>query len=94
MWSREELETVIVIEPPEKKASVYTNYNAEINKLRKFAEENPDIKIVRDEGDAIEIELPSNWISIRKPRKLSEEQKNKSVKALAEWREKNKTEKE
>ena len=94
MWSREELETVIVIEPPEKRASVYTNYNAEINKLRKLAEKNPDIKIVRDEGDAIEIELPSNWISIRKPRKLSEEQKNKSVKALAEWREKNKTEKE
>ena len=94
MWSREELETVIVIEPPEKRASVYTNYNSEINKLRKLAEKNPDIKVVRDEGDAIEIELPSNWISIRKPRKLSEEQKNKSVKALAEWREKNKTEKE
>ena len=94
MWSREELETVIVIEPPEKRASVYTNYNAEINKLRKFAEENPDIKIVRDEGDAIEVELLSNWIAIRKPRQISEETKQKNRERLKEWQYKKQAEKE
>lgn len=94
MWSREELETVVVIEPPEKRASVYTNYNAEINKLRKLAEENPEVTLEKDEGDAIEIIVPDSWVKIKPPRKQSEEQRLKSAQRLAEWREKNKTEKE
>ena len=94
MWSREELETVVVIEPPEKRAHIYSNYQSTINHLRKYAEEYPEVTLERDEGDAIEIIVPDSWVKIKPPRKLSEEQRLKSAQRLEEWRKKNKAEKE
>ena len=47
-----------------------------INKVRKLAEENPnEVKIVHTNGDgSIVAVLPLKFVSIRKPRQLSEEQ--------------------
>lgn len=80
MFTKEEIETVIVIEPYEKQASIYTNFYSDINRFKKLAEENECISIKHEDEESIEIELPSKWIKINKPREISEERR----KALSE----------
>ena len=77
MWLKEELETVVVIEPPTKKASVYSNHGTQVKKLRELGQKYIEVEIIRDEGDAIEVEMPSNWVAIRRPKQVSEETRRK-----------------
>lgn len=66
-------DTVISFDNMEKEASYYTlNFNKR-KELLELAEKYPEqVKIVSDNGEAIEALLPKGWIKIQPPRELTD----------------------
>ena len=74
--TRYEQETIINFNAGEQKATVYTKDKAVMRKLDKLAEEFPEIyKQIGQSGTDKTYSMPKSYISYRKPRKLSEEQR-------------------
>lgn len=70
-----ERETLISFNVAERKARVYTHDKRIIRRLDQMAADYPDTyKLIADEGDYKEYELPKKYVSFSKPRKLSPEQ--------------------
>ena len=81
--SRYEQETIINFNVAEKTASVYTRDPAVIRKLDSLVIEYPDtFKCVGETDIDKAYEMPKTAITYRKPRKLSEEQKEAARKRL------------
>ena len=71
-----EKETIINFNNAEKAASYYTLNFHKRKELLEHAEKYPEqVKIVSDNGEAIEASLPKRWIKIRPPRELTDEQR-------------------
>ena len=47
-------------------------------KIRKLAQESPSVDVIADANGALFAHIPVSYLSIRKPRELSEEQKAKA----------------
>ena len=80
---KEEQETVAVIEPITKRATVYSCVPSMVKKLYMMAEHEA-VKIELDNQYGIMVSVPQNWIKIRPPvkRSLTEEQKAASAERL------------
>lgn len=61
-----------------------------VSKVRKLAEEHPDeVQIVADYGNEIVAHIPSKWIKVAPPRKVSDEQKAAAAERFKQmWKEK------
>ena len=74
--TRYEQETIINFNAGEPTATVYTKDKAVMRKLGKLADEFPEIyKQIGLSGTDKIYSMPKSYISYRKPRKLSEEQR-------------------
>ncbi len=85
--SQIEQETVIVVNPATKRASVYSCIPSMVKKLYRYAE-HEDVKIDMDNEYGLTIDVPQNWVKVKPPikRVLSEEQKIASAERLAKMR--------
>ena len=74
--SQIEQETVIVVDPVTKRASVYSCIPSMVKKLYQYAE-HEDVKIDMDNEYGLTIDVPQNWVKIRPPvkRQLTDEQR-------------------
>lgn len=82
--SRYEQETIINYNEAEKIASVFTHNKALRHKLERLAEERPeDCRLIRTtrDGQAVEYEVPKEWMKITPKRIASEAQKEQLRKA-------------
>lgn len=60
----------------DKYATVSFSQGRYVTRIRKLAEEHPDdVKIIRDYGNGILAHIPTRYIKIGAPRKVSEEQR-------------------
>ena len=84
-----EQETILNYNEAENMASVYTHNVALMNKLTKLMEEYPEVKLVRQAYDMLEVEVPKKWIKVSPPKRVSEETKQKMAQRLAEYRKNN-----
>lgn len=82
-FSRPERETVILYSDADDTASIFTRNVALANKLAKMAEEHDEVKVTLDDGYSVEFELPKRLVSIRAPRTLSDEQRERAIAQLA-----------
>ena len=87
--SQIEQETVIVVNPTTKRASVYSCIPSTVKKLYQYAEHD-DVKIDMDNEYGLTIDVPQNWVKVKPPikRVLSEEQKAAMAENLAKARKK------
>lgn len=87
--SQIEQETVIVVDPTKKRASVYSCIPNMVKKLYEYAE-HEDVKIDMDNEYGLTINVPMNWVKIRPPikRVYSEEQRAAIAENLAKARKK------
>lgn len=72
--SLDEQETVINMFPGQVQnyANIYSCIPATMNRLRKLAASDPDcVRIEKEDDIGIFAQVPSSWISIRKPKKMS-----------------------
>ena len=75
-----EKETVINFNNAEQNASCYTLNTHKRQMLLNLAEEYPDdVKIISKRDDMVEVTFPKKWVTIRPPRKLTEEQRVNAV---------------
>ena len=81
-----EMETILNYNEAENMASVYTHNVGLMNKLRGLMEEYPEVKLVRQDYDMLEVEVPKRWIKVSPPKRISEETKMANSKRLAEYR--------
>ena len=81
-----EQETILNYNEAENTASVYTHNVALMNKLRGLMEEYPEVKLIRQAHDMLEVEVPKKWIRVSPPRRISEETKAANSKRLDEYR--------
>lgn len=83
-----EQETVITIDPSEKRAYVYSCIPATMRKLESLSE-HEDVIIELDDDIGFMISCPAKWIKIRPPRKnnMTEEQKAAKAEILKRVRE-------
>lgn len=72
---REELDTSICIDPLTKTATVWSTIPTTVKRLYKLAEEYDDVSIDLDNEFGLGIVVPMNWVKVRPPRKISDEQK-------------------
>lgn len=85
----EEQETNINYNAKDLEANIYTAYPRDISRFKKLVQENPnDVKLVREDEHGITISVPRNWVKVRPPRKMTEEQKIQNALNLQKWREK------
>ena len=85
----EEQETNVNYNAKDLEANVYTAYPRDINRFKKLVQENPnDVKLIREDENGITISVPKNWVKVRPPRKMSEEQKMKNALRLQALRKK------
>lgn len=85
----EEQETIVNVVPKQinEKAFVYTTIPSELKRLWKLHKSNPDdVLIVRDDKYGTEFAIPRRWVTIRKPRAVSEEQRRASAERFAMYR--------
>ena len=84
----EERETIIRYSYADDKAIIFTYDRALRNKLNKLAEENADIKIVKDGDDWMEYEVDKKWIKVSPPRKvnMTDKQRKEAAERLAKSR--------
>ena len=87
--SQIEQETVIVVDPATKRASVYSCVPSMVKKLYKYAE-HEDVKIDMDNEYGLTINVPMNWVKVKPQIKriYSEEQKAAIAENLAKARKK------
>lgn len=80
-----ERETIINFNEAEATASVYTFNRKLQNKLNKLVGANPDIKIIYQDDECIEYEVPKSWIKVSPPRQVNytDEQRAAMVERLA-----------
>ena len=74
-FRKDEIETCINIIPYEKYADVYSNYEPQMKRLKKLAEDDDKVEILRESEDDISVRIPSKYVKIVRPRKVSEEQR-------------------
>lgn len=84
---KSEQETVIVIDPVTKQASLYTCIPSMIKRAQSFVREH-QAELVFEDKYGIEISFPSDWVKISKPRKVNytDEQKEALRNRLASAR--------
>lgn len=81
----EEQETVVNVDYIENVAHVYSCHKPTINRLQKLADSNPDeVSVEFDNRYGMQIAVPVKWITIKPPRKYSEEERKKRGERLAE----------
>jgi len=73
--SRYEQETIITYNNEEKTANVYTYDKSLIRQINSRLSDFPDIKLIRNGEDWAEYSLPKNYIKVRFPRQISDEQR-------------------
>lgn len=80
-----ERETIINFNEAEATASVYTFNRKLQNKLNKLVDANLDIKIIYQDDECIEYEVPKSWIKVSPPRQVNytDEQRAAMVERLA-----------
>lgn len=88
-----EKETVILINNGEKKALISTSQDWMKERFRKMAMEDPENVIITGEDQyTMLVEVPKNYVRIRIPRKMSDEQKAANAERLSKfWRQKKNT---
>lgn len=75
---RQEQETVILFNEEEKEASVYTHNKSLINKLLGLCKKYPEeYKLKTEDEHSKTFKIPKRYITIRQPRTLTQEQKEK-----------------
>lgn len=89
----DEQETTINLFPTQiqQHAEVYSSTPGTIRKLRKLAAENPDEVVIEKEDEiGIFVQVPANWIQIRKPKKMnfSEERREAAAERMRALRSK------
>lgn len=77
-----ERETIINFNEAESTAGIYTHNIALSNKLLKLSQTEPDLRIIRQSNDMLEVEVPKKWIRVSPPKKLSEESRQKMAERL------------
>lgn len=77
MLSNEEKETIIIFNDSEKTASVYTCNKSLKNKLDRFCSEEQEFTIIREDKYSKTYMIPKKCVKIFKPRKFSEEERQK-----------------
>lgn len=85
----DEQETIINIDPAQvsDRCRVYTTLPADIKRMWKLYEENPDeVELVHDDKYGSEFSIPRRWVVIRKPRQVSEEQRLAAAERFAKYR--------
>lgn len=91
--TRWEMETTVNFNAEEGTASLYTRDKAVMRRLDKLVKEFPDIyKLVRETDIDKTYEFPKKYAIPKRPRVLSEEQREKMRERLAKARENNETE--
>ena len=87
--SQIEQETVIVVDPVTKRASVYSCVPNMVKKLYEYAE-HEDVKIDMDNEYGLTINVPMKWVKVKPPvkRVYSEEQRAAMAENLAKARKK------
>ena len=87
--NKAEQETSIVIDPVTKTATLYTCVPTMIKTAYNLAE-NSEVKILSDDQYGIQIELPSRWVKVTRPRKVeyTDEQREAMKVRLSEARKK------
>ena len=79
-----EQETIINLGSGDQQACIYTTDPVVIRRLYKWAEEYPQIELIRDDGYGVDAFVPKEWISYkpRKKRTMTEEQKAANAERL------------
>ena len=77
-----ERETIINFNEAEATAGIYTHNVALSNKLLKLSQTEPKLRIIRQTGDTLEVEVPKKWIRVSPPIKLSEETRQQMAERL------------
>ena len=82
--SRYEQETIITFNTEEKNATLYTRDRKIMKLIDELVSRYPDVYHLDSQTDIDKTyEMPKTVISYRKPRRLSEEQKNKAKERMA-----------
>lgn len=68
-----ERETIINFNEAEATAGIYTHNIALRNKLLKLNQAEPELRIIHQSEDMLEVAVPKKWIRVSPPKKLSEE---------------------
>ena len=83
--SKYEQETIILYNAGEKNAEVYTADKSVMKRLDSLCVEYPDIyKVKKSDSTSKTYSVPKSYISYRKPRKLSSEQRELARKRMIE----------
>jgi len=77
-----ERETIINFNEAEATAGIYTHNIALRNKLLKLSQTEPELRIIRQSEDMLEVDVPKKWIRVSPPKKLSEETRQKMADRL------------
>lgn len=77
-----ERETIINFNEAEAIAGIYTHNVALRNRLLKLSQTESNLRIIRQTGDMIEVEVPKKWIRVSPPKKLSKETRQKMADRL------------
>ena len=77
-----ERETIINFNEAESTAGIYTHNVALRNKLLKLSQTEPDLRIIRQSEDMLEVDVPKKWIRVSPPKKLSKETRQKMADRL------------
>ena len=77
-----ERETIINFNEAEPTAGIYTHNVALRNKLLKLSQTEPELRIIRQSEDMLEVDVPKKWIRVSPPKKLSEETRQKMAARL------------
>jgi len=86
----DEQETIINIDPTQisKFATVYTTIPNDLKKMWALHEKYPDeVKVLHDDKWGSEFQVPRKWISVKRPRTMTEEQRIAASERLAKARE-------
>lgn len=85
-----ERETIINFNDGEKTASYYTLNDSKKRMLMKLKDERPNEVVIKEmPGGGLEAVFPKDWVKVRPPRIMTDEQREKAVergKKLAEMR--------
>lgn len=88
--SNVEKETIIRYDDSDSTATIYTCNNRPKAKLDKLSSERTEITVVTEDDYSRTYNLPKNWIKVRAPRILTDEQRLKlSNNAKALWNREN-----
>ena len=77
-----ERETIINFNEAEPTAGIYTHNVALRNKLLKLSQTEPELCIIRQSEDMLEVDVPKKWIRVSPPKKLSKETRQKMADRL------------